>query len=820
MRISLGILESTQMLSTKFQGLPVKQMSQNRKIFPTQRNTWKESVCFRRGQKQVVQTNVPIHREYKIPKLPPPSLASSEEDVADAVIHPHSPSVRSQETPLTQTVGIEEKKKEPGEPQLLWSSTETDQDTELDEIDKLRNTVSPLLSETEHTPIDFSRSTSSIRSKETSFSFERETDWSDFSRKLSSATVSREGSTPQSQSCSLSMSSMASSDAEPEAGSSQISNQPILHTGSLLVASGYCSDILSPSLNSSSCHGTADILQASSYSVKKCSGQTPSFLEIWHDRLLHHWPVLPPISPQRACLDSTCNVGSQASKLSSGTQDAFSELEGINPRTDCSLSQHNEGDSSDEDASDISELSKRAASLSIGCVREDESLAEIRLSLLDHQSWKKTDHDEDIQNDVEEWSNASEDISGYKMKNIIGSAALDANGFLLHPAPVFLKENKTPDTYSNNGIADQQSIYTMTVGMKSPNTLKNEDNSLSTTELHPNKDSRKKSSIAGASLVKDCCSLPQLTGLNETVSMLESGDALFIEHMHKVQDDTVLKEPVEDSHKDMNGCCIGDERPGDSRRPIHANRGRHSKMDTSILQGGEQQRKAEGRHAQALHIYSKLQETQVPAFRAPETRTISNFEDFDFLAKYCIFSQEKLAQYKRAFEAVDTDRDGYLNCLQVLMALKEIVPSDALTDAEELYVYRILEIVDYYVTDGLTDLRLFAVMASLAQKIAALDNFMRSLIGCMDFKALELKMYNARQLFLWNIDSQSSSITVDQLLVELKAGGISEEHEKAVQRELQHIQKLDLLDFLTYLPLFILIHNSVIANPLDDSRTI
>lgn len=43
MRISLGILESTQMLSTKFQGLPVKQMSQNRNIFPTQRNTWKES---------------------------------------------------------------------------------------------------------------------------------------------------------------------------------------------------------------------------------------------------------------------------------------------------------------------------------------------------------------------------------------------------------------------------------------------------------------------------------------------------------------------------------------------------------------------------------------------------------------------------------------------------------------------------------------------------------------------------------------------------------------------------------------------------------
>ncbi|XP_034613115.1 uncharacterized protein LOC117869766 [Trachemys scripta elegans] len=672
MKISPGILESPQMLSTKFRGFPVKQMSQNKKNFPTQRNTWRDSVCFRRGQKQVVQTNIPIHREYKVPKLPPPSLASSEEDLAEAVVHTPTPSVRNQETPLAQTIAPEEKKKEPEEPELLWTNTEIDKDTELDELDKLQNSVSPLLSETEHTPSDFSRPTSSIKSNQTLFSFERETDWSD-------------------------------TELEAASSSSQTSYQPILHTSSLLVASGYCSGFLSPSLNSSSYHGTANILQASSYSVKKCSGQTPSFVEIWHDRLLHHWPVLPPISPQRA------------------------------PN-----------------------------------------------------------------------SNLSSFLAG----------------FLLHLAPAFLKENKTSDTYSNNGIADQQSIYTMTVGMKSPNTLRNEENSFSTTELHPNTDLEIKSSIAGASLVEDCCLFPQLTGLNETESTLESRDPLSVGHMNKAQFDTVLKEPAEESNKDMDGCCIGDKRPGESRTPSHANRGRPSKLDHTILLGMDQQRKAEGRQAQALYIYSKLQETQIPAFRAPETRTISNFEDFDFLAKYCIFSQEKLAKYKMAFEAVDTDGDGYLNCLQVLMALKETVPSDALTDAEELYVYRILEIVDYYVTDGLTDLRLFAVMASLAQKITALDSFMRALIGRMDFKALELKMYNARQLFLWNIDSHSSSITVDQLLVELKAGGISEEHEKAVQRELRHIQKLDLLDFLTYLPLFVLTHNSVIANPLDDSRTI
>ncbi|RXM36714.1 Phenylalanine-4-hydroxylase [Acipenser ruthenus] len=111
-----------------------------------------------------------------------------------------------------------------------------------------------------------------------------------------------------------------------------------------------------------------------------------------------------------------------------------------------------------------------------------------------------------------------------------------------------------------------------------------------------------------------------------------------------------------------------------------------------------------------------------------QEQTISTI---DFLAKYDIFSQEQLAKYKRAFEAADSDGDGYLTCFQVLVTRKEIVPPSALTDAEEIYVYR--------------------------------------------------------QLFLCNIDSQSNSISVDQLVVELKAGGISEEHEEAESMYLEEL---------------------------------
>lgn len=38
-----------------------------------------------------------------------------------------------------------------------------------------------------------------------------------------------------------------------------------------------------------------------------------------------------------------------------------------------------------------------------------------------------------------------------------------------------------------------------------------------------------------------------------------------------------------------------------------------------------------------------------------------------------------------------------------------------------LLFFQILEMVDFRVTDGLVDLRLFAVIASLAQKIASME---------------------------------------------------------------------------------------------------
>lgn len=73
---------------------------------------------------------------------------------------------------------------------------------------------------------------------------------------------------------------------------------------------------------------------------------------------------------------------------------------------------------------------------------------------------------------------------------------------------------------------------------------------------------------------------------------------------------------------------------------------------------------------------------------------------------------------------------------------------------------------------------------------------------------------------LWecNVDKSINKISLDQLCIELRAGGISLKHELEVRDKLRHLRALDLLDFLTYIPLFIMIHMSVVNNPLSDSR--
>ena len=64
-------------------------------------------------------------------------------------------------------------------------------------------------------------------------------------------------------------------------------------------------------------------------------------------------------------------------------------------------------------------------------------------------------------------------------------------------------------------------------------------------------------------------------------------------------------------------------------------------------------------------------------------------------------------------------------------------------------------------------------------------------------------------------------MTTESLAVELQAGGLTAEHVDYVTQHLNYEGKgiVEFLDYLTYVPLFVEIHDSIYGNPLDFSRT-
>jgi len=80
-------------------------------------------------------------------------------------------------------------------------------------------------------------------------------------------------------------------------------------------------------------------------------------------------------------------------------------------------------------------------------------------------------------------------------------------------------------------------------------------------------------------------------------------------------------------------------------------------------------------------------------------------------------------------------------------------------------------------------------------------------------------MYVFQTLWESCVAAGERTLSVDDLCVELRAGGVSPEHEQQVREKLGPPRPpLDLLDFLTYVPLFIMTHSSIVDHPLDDTR--
>ena len=69
-------------------------------------------------------------------------------------------------------------------------------------------------------------------------------------------------------------------------------------------------------------------------------------------------------------------------------------------------------------------------------------------------------------------------------------------------------------------------------------------------------------------------------------------------------------------------------------------------------------------------------------------------------------------------------------------------------------------------------------------------------------------------------DKPHGTIPINSLCVELQAGGLTAEHLSFVTDKFNTTQKgyVEYMDFLTYVPLFVELHDRIVSNPLSTER--
>ena len=118
------------------------------------------------------------------------------------------------------------------------------------------------------------------------------------------------------------------------------------------------------------------------------------------------------------------------------------------------------------------------------------------------------------------------------------------------------------------------------------------------------------------------------------------------------------------------------------------------------------------------------------------------------------------------------------------------------------------------------DFRMFAVISALSEKVTSLDRLVRGLVNQMDAYAMAKKMMGCKKMYYLLDEHSDGLVEMDMLVREVRAGRITQAHEDIIVAKFSEDGKsyVDFLDFLTYIPLFMEIHDTINDNPLEQTR--
>ncbi|XP_064596737.1 uncharacterized protein LOC135463408 [Liolophura sinensis] len=173
-----------------------------------------------------------------------------------------------------------------------------------------------------------------------------------------------------------------------------------------------------------------------------------------------------------------------------------------------------------------------------------------------------------------------------------------------------------------------------------------------------------------------------------------------------------------------------------------------------------------------------------------------------------------LRQQSGLYNSLHPTPDTEINMSEVGPAL-QMINNNLLTNKEMEYLFHILNL------PGRTriNFHLFSVLAALSERVAQLDPLVKKLINKLNYEALDIKMEKCKELFALLHDGEylpGGRASASTLAVELTAGGLTPEHTAYVLSKFDRDGSgvIDFMDFVTYVPLFIEIHQRIVDDPL------
>eukprot|EP00111_Clytia_hemisphaerica_P016852 TCONS_00049971-protein len=188
----------------------------------------------------------------------------------------------------------------------------------------------------------------------------------------------------------------------------------------------------------------------------------------------------------------------------------------------------------------------------------------------------------------------------------------------------------------------------------------------------------------------------------------------------------------------------------------------------------------------------------------------------NFFDKYCLYTQEQLQWYQAIYDDIERFEIGSkVDCLPIEASLDglNIINKSLVTDSDYQYIFRVLETFDIDVIKGV-NFRLFSLIAAFSERVKSLRHYFNITGENFNYPEIIPCLSKAKELYkiLLKNKETSHAIDVEDFLIEMQAAHLAEQNILRYILQNEKMEMIDFLDYLTYFPLFLYSHETILED--------